>query len=206
MFYTKSEEIFHAVTHGAGAVLATIGATYLLTQAVVEGDPWRVASFAVYGFTLVLLFTTSACYHGVTCRELKARLRVLDHLAIYLLIAGTLTPFLLLGLRGPWGWSLLGLVWAVALAGVVYKLNLLDRFPRFSTISYLAMGWLGLAALAPLVHQLPPTTIAWIVAGGVIYTSGTLIYHLEGVRYAHVVWHVFVLGGSICHFVAITQL
>jgi hemolysin III len=206
VFYTRSEEFFHAVTHGAGAILAALGAVYLVTQALGQGDPWRVASFAIYGTTLVLLYTASALYHAVGRLDLKAKLRVLDHSAIYLLIAGSYTPFLLLRLWGPWGWSLLAMVWTVALAGIIYKLTLLDRFPRFSTLSYIAMGWLALAAIGPLFHRLAPATLAWVVAGGVIYTSGTLIYHLQRVRYHHVVWHMFVLAGSVCHFVAIARL
>lgn len=206
MFYTRGEEFFHAVTHGAGAVLAAAGGVFLLVEALGTGDPWRVASFAIYAVTLVLLYTASTLYHGVRRLKLKAKLRVLDHAAIYLLIAGSYTPFILLRLRGPWGWTLLGMVWIVALAGVIYKLTLLDRFPRFSTVSYLAMGWMALAAAAPLAGQLAGETAAWILAGGVIYTSGTLIYHYNRIRYAHVVWHLFVLGGSVCHFVAIAGL
>lgn len=194
------------MTHGAGALLAALGVAYLVTQALGEGDPWKVASFAIYGGTLVLLYATSTLYHGVTKLKLKARLRVLDHSAIYLLIAGSYTPFLLLPLRGPWGWVLFGLVWAVAVAGVIYKLTLLDRFPRFSTLSYIAMGWMALLAAAPLAERLSPATLAWVIAGGIIYTAGTLIYRLERVPYAHVVWHVFVLAGSVCHFVAISRL
>lgn len=206
VFYTRAEEFFHAVTHGAGAVLAAIGGLFLLQEARGTGDPWRLASFAIYGATLVLLYTVSTLYHGVSRPGLKAKLRVLDHAAIYLLIAGSYTPFILLRLRGPWGWTLLALVWAVALAGVIYKLTLLDRFPRFSTASYLAMGWMALAAAAPLAARLGAETIAWILAGGVIYTAGTLIYHYNRIRHAHVVWHMFVLAGSVCHFVAIAGL
>jgi hemolysin III len=206
VFYTKREEVFHAVTHGLGALLALGGAVWLVGRALAAGDPWRVASFAIYGTTLVLLYTASALYHGVRRVDLKARLRVLDHSAIYLLIAGSYTPFLLLRLWGPWGWSLFGVVWALALAGVIYKLTLLDRFPRLSTLLYLAMGWLALVAIVPLMERLTLATLAWMVAGGVVYSLGTLIYHLDRVRYAHVIWHMFVLAGSVCHFVAIARL
>jgi hemolysin III len=205
-FYTRHEEFFHSVTHAAGAVLAAVGALWLVVEAVSAGDPWRVVSFGVYGLTLVLLYTASALYHGVTTRGLKARLRVLDHSAIFLLIAGTYTPFLLLRLRGPWGWSLFGLTWALAVAGVAYKLTLLDRFPRLSTLLYLGMGWSAVIGVGPLVRHLSPVTLAWMVAGGLVYTAGTLVYHMDRVRYAHVVWHLFVLAGSVCHFVAIARL
>lgn len=204
--YPDDEEFFHAVTHGLGAALAAVGAAFLVARALATGDPWRVASFAIYGATLVLLYTASALYHGVRTAELKARLRLLDHSAIYLLIAGSYTPFLLLRLRDAWGWTLFGLVWAFALAGVIYKLILLDRFPRLSTMLYLGMSWIALVAGGPLIRQLSIGTLAWLVAGGVIYTAGTLVFHLERVRYAHVVWHMFVLAGSVCHFVAIARL
>ena len=204
--YTASEERFHALTHGIGAALAALGAAYLLIRAIAAGDPWRVVSFAIYGTTLVLLYTASAFYHGVTTRKLKARLRVLDHSAIYLLIAGSYTPFLLLRLWGPWGLSLFGLVWGMAIGGIIYKLTMLDRFPRLSTALYLAMAWLAVIAAVPLLDRLSPQTLGWLLGGGVVYTGGTLVYHMNRVRYAHVVWHLFVLVGSICHFIAIAQL
>lgn len=204
--YTTREEVFHSITHGAGAVLAAVGAIYLIAQAVSAGDGWRILSFGIYGVTLVALYTISALYHGVTTAGLKARLRFMDHSAIYFFIAGSYTPFLLLRLWGTWGWIMFGVVWAMAVAGVVYKLTLLDRFPRLSTMLYLAMGWLALAALFPLVQRLSPATLAWLFAGGVIYSGGTLVFHMTRVRYHHVVWHLFVLGGSTCHFVAIARL
>lgn len=205
-FYTEIEELFHSVTHGAGAILAAVGAAYLLHQAASDGDPWRIASFAIYGATLVLLYAASTFYHGVTTHDLKARLRVLDHSAIYLLIAGTYTPFLLLPLRGVWGWSMFAIIWGLALGGIAYKLNFLDRYPRLSTILYLAMSWVALLGIIPLIERLSPVTLAWLIGGGIVYTSGTLIYHLNRIPYAHTVWHLFVLGGSICHYVAIAQL
>lgn len=205
-FYTRHEERFHSITHGIGAVLAAVGAGYLILRAVQEGDPWRIVSMAIYGVTLVALYTISTLYHGVAKRSLKARLRVMDHAAIYLFIAGSYTPFLLLPLRGGWGWFMFALAWALAVGGVVYKLTLLDRFPRLSTALYLAMGWLALLVIVPLIRQLPPGTLGWLVAGGLIYTAGTLVYHMDRVRYHHVAWHMFVLGGSVCHFVAIAQL
>lgn len=204
--YTKYEELFHSITHGVGAVLAAVGAVYLIGRSLEEGDPWRIASMAIYGITLVGLYTISSLYHGVRARRLKRRLRVLDHSAIYLFIAGSYTPFLLLPLRGAWGWFMFALAWAMAVGGVVYKLTLLDRFPRLSTLLYLAMGWVALVAIVPLVTRLSGETLTWLVAGGVIYSAGTLVFHMDRVRYAHVAWHLFVLAGSVCHFVAIAQL
>lgn len=205
-FYTEHEERFHSITHGAGALLAATGALYLVIRAVEAGDPWRIVSMAIYGVTLVGLYTISTLYHSVRGRRLKERLRVMDHSAIYFFIAGSYTPFMLVPLRGPVGWFMFALAWALAVGGVVYKLTLLDRFPRLSTLLYLAMGWLALFAIVPLVQRLSTTTLVWIIAGGVVYSAGTLVYHLERVRYAHVVWHLFVLGGSACHFVAIARL
>ncbi len=205
-FYTEREEVFHSATHGAGALIAAAGAGYLIGRAVTTGDRWRLVAFAIYGVTLVLLYTASTLYHAVRSRGLKETLRVVDHSAIYLLIAGTYTPFLLLRLREPWGWSVLVGMWALALGGVAYKLNFLDRYPRVSTAMYLGMSWLGLAMGLPLVQRLGAVTLAWLLAGGLIYTAGTLLYHLDRVPYAHVVWHLFVLGGSVCHFVAIARL
>ena len=205
-FYTGPEEFLHSITHGIGAVLAAVGASYLILDAVQDGDPWRVLSMGIYGVTLVGLYTISALYHGVTTRGLKARLRIMDHSAIYLFIAGSYTPFLLLPLRGGWGWFIFALAWAMAVGGVVYKLTLLDRFPRLSTALYLGMGWLALLAIVPMVRRLSPITLTWVVAGGLIYTAGTLVFHMQRVRYAHVAWHLFVLAGSVCHFVAIAQL
>lgn len=205
-FYTSYEEFFHSITHGVGAVLAAVGAGYLILNAVEAGDPWRIVSMVIYGVTLVGLYTISTLYHGVTRIALKGRLRVMDHSAIFLFIAGTYTPFLLLPLRGPWGWFMFGLAWALAVGGVVYKLTLLDRFPRLSTALYLGMGWLALLAFVPMIQRVDVTTLAWVAAGGLIYSAGTLVYHMDKVRYAHVAWHMFVLAGSVCHFVAIAQL
>lgn len=205
-FYTDHEELFHSLTHGAGAILALVGAVYLIVQGIQAGDPWRIVSFAIYGVTLVGLYTASTLYHGVTSMDWKARLRVVDHSAIFIFIAGSYTPFMLLPLRGGWGWFMFGLAWALAVGGVVYKLTLLDRFPRLSTLLYLGMGWLAVFAFIPLVQRLSPTTLAWVVAGGLVYSAGTLVYHMDRVRYAHVIWHLFVLAGSLCHFVAIASL
>lgn len=205
-FHSRHEEFFHSLTHGVGAVLAAVGAGYLILGAVQAGDPWRILSMGIYGVTLVGLYTISTLYHGVTTLGLKRRLRVMDHSAIYLFIAGSYTPFLLLPLRGGWGWLMFALAWAMAVGGIIYKLTLMDRFPRLSTALYLGMGWIALLAIGPLMHRLSLTTLAWVLAGGLIYSVGTLVFHMDRVRYAHVAWHVFVLAGSVCHFVAIAQL
>lgn len=192
----------NALTHGAGAVASLAGGAVLVTLAALYGDGWGVVSSAVFVATLVLLYTASTLYHAVTRPELKARLKVFDHSAIYLLIAGTYTPFMLVGLRGGWGWSLFGVVWGLAAAGVVFKLFFTGRFPRLSTGIYIGMGWLAVVAIVPMLERLPAATLAWMVAGGLTYTAGTVFYHSRK-AYAHAVWHLFVLAGSVCHFIAV---
>jgi hemolysin III len=197
------DEVANVLTHGAGAVASLAGAVVLVTLAALGGDAWKVVASAVFGTTLVLLYTASTLYHAARSPVARARLKVLDHCAIYLLIAGSYTPFTLIGLRGGWGWSLFGVIWGLAVAGTVFKLFFTGRFPRLSTTIYVAMGWLVLVAIGPMVQRLPATTLAWLVAGGVTYTVGTLFYHNRRIPYAHAIWHLFVIGGSACHFAAV---
>ncbi|HVG46342.1 MAG TPA: hemolysin III family protein, partial [Longimicrobium sp.] len=173
----EREELANVLTHGAGAVASLVGAAVLVTIAALGGDVWKVVGSAVFGTTLVLLYTASTLYHAARSPVAKARLRVLDHCAIYLLIAGSYTPFTLIGLRGGWGWSLFGVIWGLAVAGTVFKLFFIGRFPRLSTTLYLGMGWLAVVAAGPMVQRLPAATLAWMVAGGLIYTAGTVFYH-----------------------------
>ena len=197
------EELANVLTHGAGAVASLAGTAVLVAIAALRGDAWRVVSSAVFGTTLVLLYTASTLYHAARAPAVKARLKVLDHCAIYLLIAGSYTPFTLIGLRGGWGWSLFGVIWGLAVAGTVFKLFFTGRFPRLSTAVYVAMGWLVLVAIAPMLQRIPAPTLAWLAAGGVTYTAGTLFYHSRRIPYAHTIWHCFVIGGSACHFAAV---
>jgi hemolysin III len=201
--HLEREELANVLTHGAGAVASLAGAAVLVSVAALWGDAWTVVGAAVFGATLVLLYTASTLYHAAHSPAVKARLKVLDHCAIYLLIAGSYTPFTLNGLRGGWGWSLFGVVWTLAVAGTVFKLFFTGRFPRLSTATYIAMGWLAVIAIVPMVQRLPAETLGWMVAGGVIYTAGTVFYHNRRIRYAHAIWHVFVIGGSACHFAAV---
>jgi hemolysin III len=201
--HLEREELANVLTHGAGAVASLVGAAVLVSVAALWGDAWTVVGSAVFGATLVLLYTASTLYHAAHSPAVKARLKVLDHCAIYLLIAGSYTPFTLNGLRGGWGWSLFGVVWTLAVAGTVFKLFFTGRFPRLSTATYIAMGWLAVIAIVPMVQRLPAETLGWMVAGGVIYTAGTVFYHNRRIRYAHAIWHLFVIGGSACHFAAV---
>lgn len=200
------EELANAVTHGIGALLSLIGGAVLIALAAMNGDAWLIVSSAVYVVTLILLYTASTLYHAVRVPALRARFKVLDHCAIYLLIAGTYTPFMLGSVRGGWGWSLFAVIWAVAAAGIVFKLFFTGRFPVLSTIIYIAMGWLGVIAIRPMLEHFTPATVLWLAAGGLTYTLGTLFYHRPRMRFAHAVWHMFVLGGSICHGVAVATL
>ena len=196
------EEWINALTHGFGAIASTVGGAVLVSLAVRFGDLWQILGASIYSASLVLLYSASTLYHAVQHQVAKARLRILDHCAIYLLIAGTYTPFALGVLRGPWGWTLLAVIWTLALGGIVYKLFLLGRFPRLSTGMYLAMGWLAVLMLPSMLRHLPISTLLWLLVGGLAYTGGTLFFHSRR-PYAHPVWHGFVLTGSACHFIAV---
>jgi hemolysin III len=205
--YSRGEELAHCATHGLGVLASLAGIAWLLATAVTNGaGPWRATGGVVFGASALLLFTTSVLYHGTTSPRLKPRLRLLDHSAIYVLIAGTYTPFALGVLDGGWGWTLFGLVWALALAGITAKLTVGFRFPLASTLLYLAMGWIGVVAARPLMQSLTPTELTWIVAGGLVYTAGVPFYLWKKRPYAHAVWHLFVLGGVACHFVAVLSV
>ena len=201
---TLGEEIASSVTHGVGLVASIIALPLLVLAAAREGDGWRVASAAVFGASLVLLYAASTLYHALPPSRAKRVFRVIDHAAIYVLIAGTYTPFLLGPLRGRWGWSLLGVLWGLAVLGIVAKSTLGFRWARLSTAIYLAMGWVGLVAVKPLLAHVRPAGLAWLLAGGVAYTAGVVFFTLdERIRYGHAIWHLFVAAGSVCHVVAV---
>ena len=197
------DEIANALTHGLGAAAALAGGAVLITLAAIHGDGWQLAGAIVFGITLLLLYTASTLYHAIQHPIAKGRLKVFDHCAIYLLIAGTYTPFTLIGLRGPWGWGLFAAIWTIALAGVVFKLFHTGRFPRLSTALYVAMCWLVVVAIKPMLASIDAWRLGWLLAGGVFYTLGTYFYHRESIPYAHAIWHLFVIAGSVCHFVAV---
>ncbi len=198
-----AEEFASTVTHGVGLALSLAGLVVLVVLAALKGTAWHIVSCAIYGATLVLLYSASTLYHAVRSPRAKHILRILDHGAIYLLIAGTYTPFTLVTLRGGLGWTLFGLVWALALAGILFKVFHVDRFPIVSTLVYLSMGWLVVIAWKPVLRQVPGGGIALLVAGGLAYTAGILFYASHKLPFNHAIWHLFVLGGSICHYVAV---
>jgi hemolysin III len=198
------EELANSITHGA-ALLASLAAfPVLVLTAAGRRDPWQLVGGVVFGITLVLLYVASTLYHALPVGGAKRVFRILDHSAIYLLIAGTYTPFTLGALRGPWGWSLLGTVWTLALLGILAKSTLGFRFPRLSTVLYVAMGWLALIAIRPLVAHVSPAGLAWLFAGGICYTGGVAFYATDArLRYGHAFWHVLVAAGSGCHVAAV---
>ena len=200
------EEIANAMTHGLAATAALAGGAVLITLAAIYGDGWQLASAIVFGVTLLLLYVASTLYHAIQHPVAKGRLKVFDHCAIYLLIAGTYTPFTLVGLRGAWGWGLFSAIWTLAVAGVIFKLFYTGRFKRLSTLIYIAMGWLVLVAIKPMWASLDSWTLGWLFAGGAFYTLGTIFYHRESIPYSHAIWHMFVIGGSVCHFVSVTSV
>jgi hemolysin III len=205
-FYTLSEEIANSVTHGIGAALAVAGLTVLVVLSVIYGDIWRVVSFTIYGSSLIILYSASTLYHSVKHPKSKQLLRILDHTSIYVLIAGTYTPFLLIGVRGTMGWTLLAIVWTMAVAGIIWKIFFLGRLEVLATIMYIFMGWMGVIAFRQLLVNIPPVGVTMLFAGGIVYTLGVIFYAWEKLPYNHAIWHLFVLGGSICHFFAMVTL
>jgi hemolysin III len=201
--YSVREEIAHSAIHGLGVALSVAGLIALVLTARRTGDTWDLVASAVYGVTLVLLYLTSTLYHSIPHPPAKRILRILDHSAIYLLIAGTYTPFTLVLLRGAWGWTLFGLVWGLAILGITLKVVAMGRFRRLSLVLYIGMGWLVLIALKPLTAALAHGGMVLLVLGGLAYTSGVLFYVWRRLPYHHAVWHAFVLAGSVLHFFAI---
>ncbi len=198
------EETANTLTHGFGLLLSIIGLILLVTLASLKGDLWYIASAVIYGFSLIALYAASTLYHSATSPELKEKLRLIDHCCIYLLIAGTYTPFTLIALSGSFGNSLFILVWAFAIVGIGLKVFLHNRIPAASVISYLVMGWIGIIAVRPLYETLGFMPIALIVIGGLVYTLGTIFYGWKSLKHHHAIWHLFVLMGSLFHFLAIS--
>ena len=201
-------ELLNIITQLVATVAALIASSVMLTLAVVSGPGGtrRVAALAVYGAMLVFLYLSSTLYHSFRLGKAKKVFHVFDHCAIYLLIAGTYTPFTLVTLQGPWGWTLFAIVWTLAVLGVAKDAFLHGRFRVVSVVLYVLMGWLVVAAFKPLREALPAAGIAWLIAGGIVYTAGIAFYALSRhVRHSHGVWHLFVIGGSVCHFVVVLR-
>jgi hemolysin III len=201
--FSLGEEIFHSITHGIGSGLSIAGLVVLVVLAVLKGDIYKIIAFSIFGSSLVLLYLSSTLYHGIQQPRAKKVFKVFDHSAIYLLIAGSYTPFLLVGIRGTTGWTLMAVVWLIALIGITMKVLFIDRFQVLSVFMYLAMGWLCVFAFQEMMSSIPIGGIIWLAAGGILYTVGVIFYAMQKIPYMHAVWHFFVLGGSLCHYFAV---
>lgn len=197
------EEVANALTHGIGFFLSVIGLGVLWFFAIQSGDPWKLISASIFGFSMVLLYASSTLYHSTRDPQLKYTFRILDHCAIYVMIAGSYTPFTLLTLRDTFGWILFAIVWAIAICGIIFKIFFVGRFKILSLMSYLGMGWLIVFAGEQLVAQLPENALYLLIAGGLSYTVGTVAFILERLAFSHAVWHLFVLSGTCCHYFAV---
>ena len=203
--WSFGEELTASLTHGAGFVAGVGGLVALVILAARSGDPWRIVACTVFASTVVLLYAASTLYHALSRTRARGVFQVIDHSAIFLLIAGTYTPFALVTLRGPWGWTLFGIVWGLAIVGITIKAVFGTRWPVFSTVLYIGMGWTVVIAVKPIVATVEPGCLAWLVAGGLAYTGGVVFYAWERLRYSHAIWHVFVLAGTACHYVAVAR-
>ncbi len=202
---SAAEEIANSVSHAVGLLAAVAVSPVLVVSAVQHDSSAAIVGASIFAFTMVLLYLTSTLYHTFPRNKAKRVLRILDHGAVFLLIAGTYTPFTLGVLRGAWGWTLFGLVWGIAVVGVVLKSIGGIRYRRLSTLLYIAMGWLIIIAVKPLWLNMPSWGLFWLVAGGVAYTAGVGFYAAKRIRYAHFVWHLFVIAGTACHFIAVLR-
>ena len=200
-----AEELANSLTHGVGLGLSIAGLVALVIVAALRGTVTSIVSCSVYGATLVCLYAASTAYHAAWSPRWKKMLQIVDHSCIYLLIAGTYTPFTLVALRGGWGWTLFGLVWGLALTGIIFKLWFVERFRIASTVFYLLMGWLVVIAVRPAIHAVALPALLWLLAGGLAYSAGVVFFSLPRLRFSHAFWHGFVLMGSIFHYVAILR-
>ncbi|MCF6262699.1 MAG: hemolysin III family protein [Xanthomonadales bacterium] len=201
--YNLREEIANAVTHGIGAVLGITALVLLVIMALTQQDSMRLAAAITYGSSLILLYVASTLYHSVPGQRAKRFFQKLDHAAIYVLIAGTYTPVLLISMKGAWGYTLMGIVWSIAVFGVCFKFFFHDRFEKLSLFSYIAMGWIVVFAASELIIKVPTGGLLFLLAGGLAYTLGTIFYANDRIPYNHAIWHLFVLAGSVLHFIAI---
>ena len=201
--YSPLEEKTNIVSHGIGFILSIVALVLLVTHANLYGNAWHVVSFSIFGVSLIILYGASTFYHGTKKPELRNRLRVFDHASIYVLIAGTYTPFTLVTLKGPLGWSILVISWGMALTGIILKLFFTGKYDLISTIMYVLMGWVIVFAIKPLINNLPADGLLWLFAGGISYTSGAIVYSIKKIKFNHAIFHMFVLIGSFCHFMSV---
>lgn len=201
--YTAGEERLNTITHGTGLILALFASFFLLNKGLQDGNRLRFISYVIYCLGLLLLYLASTLYHSAKNPELKKRLNVFDHSAIYVLIAGTYTPIALITMKGTWGLIILCIVWILAIMGIVLKFFFTGRYSKISTLTYVMMGWLIVIAIKPLINSMPAHGLLWLLAGGLFYTFGALFYQIKSIAYNHAIFHVFVLLGSLCHYIVI---
>jgi hemolysin III len=201
--YNFREELLNSITHGAGVLLSIAALVLLIVFSSIYGNASHVASCTIFGITLILLYSASTLYHSTQKPQVKSVFKILDHSCIYLLIAGTYTPFLLVTLRGALGWTMFAVIWLLAVSGVIFKVFFVNRFKIISTIAYLLMGWIIIFAIRPLIDSLQLGGVVWLIAGGLAYSLGVIFYAWEKLPFNHAIWHLFVLAGSVCHFFAV---
>jgi len=202
-FYSPAEERINVWSHGSGLVLSIIGLVLLVLRAVSTADVWRIVSFSIFGISMIILYSASTFYHHSKIPKLRARLNIFDHASIYVLIAGTYTPFTLVTLHGWVGWTIFGISWGAAVVGIFLKIIFIGKHKILSVIMYVLMGWIIVIAIKPLIQNMSTEGLIWLLAGGISYTVGAVLYSLKGMKFNHAVFHIFVLAGTICHFVAI---
>lgn len=201
--YSKAEEIMNAVTHGIGIALSIAGLVILVVFAAIYGDAWKVVASAIYGASMIVLYTASTLYHSFSKTKAAKKLNMFDHISIYYLIAGSYTPFMLVNLRGAWGWSIFGVIWACAITGTILKIIYGNNFRKISTIIYLAMGWMILIAVYPFVKNVELGGVILLAAGGLAYSFGVIFYKWKTLPFNHAIWHLFVLAGTVLQFFAV---
>ena len=201
--YSQIEEKYNIISHAVGFILSIVASVCLVNRAMFYGDGWHIFSFGLFGASLIILYASSTFYHSVEKPELRIKLRVIDHASIYVLIAGTYTPFTLVTLKGTTGWMIFCISWGLALTGIILKFLFIGKYSKFSTIMYILMGWVIVFAIKPLIHNLPLKGLIWLFSGGVSYTIGAILYSFKTIKLNHVIFHIFVLIGSFCHFISI---
>jgi hemolysin III len=201
--YSVAEERINIISHAIGFILSVVASVFLVTDAILHGDAWHIVSFSIFGASLMTLYAASTCYHSVKKPALRNRLKIIDHASIYVLIAGTYTPFTLVTLKGTIGWVIFGTSWGLALTGIILKLFFTGKFNLISTIMYVLMGWVIVFAIKPLINNLPLEGLLWLIAGGIFYTIGAILYSIKKIKFNHAIFHLFVLMGSFCHFMSV---
>ena len=202
-YYSPGEERINIISHAMGFILSIVASVFLVMHAILHGDVWHIVSFSIFGVSLIVLYAASTLYHSAKKSALRSRLKIFDHASIYVLIAGTYTPFTLVTLNGTIGWVIFGISWGLALTGIILKFFFTGRYKLISTLMYILMGWIIVFAIKPLIDNLPLEGLNWLVAGGISYTIGAILYSIKKIKFNHAIFHIFVLVGSYCHFMSV---